>query len=157
MKTANKVLDDIRHYAPKSSALSLGQEIMKLICQRFHPVALVVTMIFFALAIRVVVQGEREGKRRDDILRDLQRKNPAEVAALRDKLDNVELAPEEREDIQREIEWRVKHGWRWTSALLPGNARNPARAMGVALAAIGVVCSLYRRKAPQPANAAYRR
>ena len=114
-------------------------------------------MVFFALAIWVVVHGEREGQRRDEIIRDLKSKNPAEVAALRDKLNNDELAAEERVAIQWEIEWLEKHGWRWTSELLPGNARNPARAMGVTLAAMGVVCSLYRRKEPQPTNAAYRR
>jgi len=130
---------------------------MKLLWQRFHPVALLVGAMFCALAIRVVVHGEQAAKRREEIIEELKRNNPQEISALRARLHDAGLSEAERKDLLWQIQWREKHGWAWNSAFLPGNARNPARVAGLALAAVGVACFFYKKKEPQPEGGRLRR
>jgi hypothetical protein len=116
---------------------------------RVHPAALIVGLFLLLSGIAVAVRGEMRARdlqhRRVDILAAI----PDRARDIQGQLLNPSLNAKEREHLEREL----RHCEREITGIpghFPYNARVSGYGWGIGLAAMGLLCVLYKPKVVKP-------
>jgi hypothetical protein len=111
-----------------------------------HPVAVGAAVLFVLAGIAVAVRGEVRARELERYREEILAAQPGRVREIESRLLNPSLDGKAREQLESELR-DCKRGMTGIPRHFPGNERRSGYVWGFGLAAMGLMCLLYKPKA----------